>query len=72
VHKNERTNDVEGICNDPPEVGEFFTMFGDALDPTKSIRRIVTTEVLEVTEDPDGKHLKFSTINSDYQWEEAV
>jgi len=72
VHANLRTREAEGICNNPPEVGVEFEMLADALTPGASVRMIKTSEVLEVEEDPDEKHLKFSTVNSDYTWEVIV
>jgi hypothetical protein len=71
IHANLRTREAEGISNDPPTVGEVFVLIAEALnpDPRVTARMIETTEVLEVTENPDADHLKFSTVNSDYEWE---
>lgn len=68
-HNHVRTDEIIGQCEDKPVVGQIFVMTGPPLDPTKDIRAIWTTPVLEVIEISDTK-MEFKTMNSHYGWEE--
>jgi len=58
-HNNLRTNEMEGVCTDLPEVGKRFLIFGEGLE--FGHRVITTTRVQEV----EG-HV-FRTKNSTYE-----
>ncbi len=67
IHDNLRTDEVEGVTDKIPEVGQEFHLVGEALIERKGYARlIVTTKVKEVRLHPDDGSLEFWTENSHY------
>jgi hypothetical protein len=65
-HKNLRTSTVEGHCNELPEVGERFVMFGKGL--VAGVRYVETSIVQDLIQ-KDEKTILFSTEFSEYKLE---
>lgn len=65
-HTPLRTPDVVGTCDDIPEPGKCFVMWGAPLDTTKDVRTVVTSGVQTVSYAGDGCFL-FKTRNSSYE-----
>ncbi len=73
THQNLRTNEVEGECQDLPEVGKRFMLLGKGLE--FGTRMVMTTEVTRrIDTERAGKSvISFSTANSVYELEyEAI
>ena len=58
-----RTETVIGFCDEPPTVGDHFTLFAEPLDKEQNIRFIRTSPITSV----DGDI--FITANSIYRWD---
>ena len=69
VHRNLRTDEVEGDCFGRPVEGVPFNMTGAPLDPDSTIRIVQTTDVIETISSQDGLSIEFKTQNSTYLWE---
>lgn len=57
-----RTPAVIGFCDEPPTVGDHFTLFAEPLDKEQNIRFVRTSPITSV----DGDI--FITNNSIYRW----
>ena len=66
-HNNLRTDIIEGITLELPEVGKSFVLAGKPLTPGTDIRLVTTTEIKNV-EKIDNEY-KFKTLNSTYKLE---
>ena len=64
-HSNLRTNEVEGVTGNLPEVGKSFTLAGESLTEGADVRIISTTEIKSV--DIKYNTIVFKTKNSTYQ-----
>jgi len=62
-----RTQSMDGVFENLPEVGENFIMVGKALDPLKAAgwRYIETTPVRHAEQESDV--VQFETLNSSYE-----
>lgn len=69
THNNLRTNDMVGVTPQIPEVGKFFSIFGESLSFKGGMRAITTTLVQESNFDSATKTFTFKTENSTYTLE---
>lgn len=69
THNRLRTNEVTGVFDTLPTVGESFNLIGESLDPKLNFRSVVTSEIQEVSTDPECEELEFNfkTLNSEYK-----
>ncbi len=64
-----RTNEVVGYCFEQPEINKPFHMFAKPIDPTASVRMVVTSLVKEIEWLQSNNkiyRLEFKTLNSVY------
>ena len=66
IHKNLRTDEVQGKTPNLPKVGQNFILLGEGLNPGTSGRIIRTTPVKEVRLHVEEGSLEFWTSNSHY------
>lgn len=65
THTNLRTDEIDGVFLDAPQVGKRFQFFSRSLDPEKDYRLVSTSEVVEVD---DFCHVIWvTTQNSEYK-----
>jgi len=69
THNNLRTDTIEGVCHELPEVGAGFSMYGAGLE--FGVRSVRTSRIEEVDETTTrgGKYMTFKTMNSEYHLE---
>jgi hypothetical protein len=68
THENLRTDEINGMSHDLPEVGQSFTLIADPLERANPHKRVVTTTpVVKVTK--TGNEMVFETANSVYSIE---
>ena len=65
-HKNLRTDEIEGLFQEIPVVGQRFRIAGEPLDKASSVRLVITSPVEEVRLHPEKGSLEFWTGNSHY------
>ncbi len=65
-HTNLRTNEMEGLTADLPEVGKEFLIFGKSLTEGLSTRMIHTTVIKEIEKNSEDE-MTFKTQNSTYK-----
>jgi len=63
---NLRTDNVEGIFEDLPAIGQGFLLIGESLTPEKD-SRLVTTSIIKEIMIKDKNKMKFQTLNSTYE-----
>lgn len=66
-HNNLRTNEIEGVSLDLPEVGKSFYLVGESLTEGMDARVVTTTEIKSL-EKTDNEYT-FKTLNSTYKLE---
>lgn len=69
THQNLRTDSMEGLVSDIPDIGQEMTVYGTGLITSIATRQITTTEVKEVTYDAPKRTFTFKTQNSTYTLE---
>lgn len=65
-HNNLRTNEIEGVCERLPSLGNRFILTAPPLE-AGDMRMVFTTEIKSMAYDSDKKKYDFHTQNSHYE-----
>ncbi len=66
-----RTDEVIGHTENSPQVGKRFVMFADSLNPSGAFRHVSTSPV-QTVEGISLRVMRFTTLNSVYEFEELA
>lgn len=66
TNNNLRTQEVRGLFDELPTPGAGFLMFAPPLDPSRDVRRVETSHVVEIR-NVGERRLEFETRNSTYK-----